>query len=537
MQMIEGYQQLFIMHNALKVNDIIYAILQHVKSSKPDLLNMVMTCSTFSNLALDMLWSQQDNLTPLVQCLPRDTWTVWYGRTIIFSRELLPTEWERVRINAARIREFIFTGYTCRSPKPSGLVLQQLFELFPPAVLFPQLRTLHFNTVSRHLLNFGSELSLLRQFLSPELESLTFNVLPGAPMHEVEQLFDALFTEAPGLRQLSLHSAHNLSACPSKVPKLPKKLNGLSIGLLGMDLMKQIISNIQHLRSLQTLTLALGKSVDMVLQPSSGMPLELSMLKHLYLPGARLENCISFLHKVAMPQLSVLEISYYTAAQPAEITTVVESLSMSCKTFASLEDITVIDYSENPSEELGPDDQLHSSIFRPLLRFRRLSSVKFIDIGKYCLDDAFIEDVAVAWPDLCTLTFASKVPGKYQVTLTSVLSLATRCKSLHDLHLTFDATHFPTLPRVPDGNLRLWTTQTAIRKLHVGHSRVSKASRFHLFLAVLFPNLADLKYCFDFDGLSAWIQLEKAWSELLIERENFADEAASWPNFLLQLQP
>ncbi|KAG2090373.1 uncharacterized protein F5147DRAFT_787257 [Suillus discolor] len=497
------------MHNALRVNDIVYVILQHVKSSKPNLVNMAMTCSTFSNLALDMLWSQQDNLTPLIQCLPRDTWTVWYGSAIIFSREPLPTEWERVRINAARIREFIFTGYTCRSPKP----------------------------ISRHLLNFGSELSLLRQFLSPELETLTFNVLPGTPMHEVEQLFDALFTEAPGLRQLSLHSAHNLSACPSKVPKLPKKLNGLSIGLLGMDLMKQIIPNIQHLRSLQTLTLALGKSVDVVFQPSGGMPLELSTLKHLYLPGARLENCISFLHKVTMPRLSVLEISYYTTAQPPEITAVIESLSTSCKTFAFLEDITVVDYSENPSEELGPDDQLHSSIFRPLLRFRRLSSVKFIDIGKYCLDDAFIEDVAIAWPDLCTLTFASKVPGEYQVTLTSVLSLATRCKSLHDLHLTFDATHFPTLPRAPDGNLELWTTQTAVRKLHVGHSKVSEASRFHIFLAVLFPNLADLKYCFHFDGLSAWIQLEKAWSELLIEREYSADEAASWPNFLLQLRP
>ncbi|KAG1799218.1 uncharacterized protein HD556DRAFT_1231676 [Suillus plorans] len=525
------------MHNALKVNEIVYYILQHVKSSKSDLRNMAMTCSAFSNLALDMLWSQQDSLTPLIQCLPRDTWNVWWGNTMDFSRKPLPTEWERVRINAARIREFILTEYTYRAPKPTGQVVQQLLELFPPAVLFPRLRTLHFNTISRHWLDFGPELSLLRQFLSPRLERLTFNILPRAPMHEVEQLFDAIFTEAPGLRQLSLHSTHKLSACPSKAPKLPKKLDVLSIGPLRMDLMNQIIPDIQHLRSLQTLTLALGKSSDMVFQPPGGMPLELSTLKHLYLTGARLENCTSFLHKIAMPQLSVLEISYYTATGPAEITAVIKSLSTSYKTFAFLENIIVVDYSENPSEELGPDDQLHSSIFRPLLQFRRLSSVKFIDIGKYCLDDAFVEDVAVAWPDLRTLTFASNVPGEYQVTLTSVLSLATRCKSLHDLHLTFDATHFPTLPRAPDGNLELWTTQTTLCKLHVGESKVSEASRLHLFLVVLFPNLADLKYYLHFDGLSAWIKLEKAWSELLIERENSSGEAASWPNTLLQLQP
>ncbi|KAG1813058.1 hypothetical protein EV424DRAFT_1557643 [Suillus variegatus] len=525
------------MHNALRVNEIVYAILQHVKSSKSDLRNMAMTCSAFSNLALDMLWSQQDSLAPLTQCLPRDTWKVWWDDFMDFSREPLPTEWERVRINAARIRELVFTGNTSRSPNPSGQIIQQLFELFPPAVLFPRLRTLHFNTVSRHWRNFSSELSLLRQFLSPRLERLAYYIESRVPMREVEQLFDAIFTQAPGLQQLSLHSAHKLSACPSKVPKLPKKLNVLSIGTLRMDLMKQIIPDIQHLRSLQTLTLALGKSVDMVFQPPGGMPLELSTLKHLYLTGARLENCTSFLHKIVMPQLSVLEISYHTATGPAEITAVIKSLSTSCKTFAFLENITVVDYSENPSEELGPDDQLHSSIFRPLLRFRRLSSVKFIDIGKYCLDDAFIEDVAVAWPDLRTLTFASNVPGEYQVTLTSVLSLATRCKSLHDLHLTFDATPFPTLPRAPDGNLELWTTQTTLCKLHVGHSKVSEASHLHLFLAVLFPNLADLKYCLHFNGLSAWIKLDKAWSELLIERENFSDEAASWPNFLLQLQP
>lgn len=80
--MVEGYQQFSIMHHALKVNDIVYEILQHVKS-KSDLLNMAMTCSTFSSHALDMLWHQQDNLTPLVKCLPRDTWNVCRYRTIV----------------------------------------------------------------------------------------------------------------------------------------------------------------------------------------------------------------------------------------------------------------------------------------------------------------------------------------------------------------------------------------------------------------------------------------------------------------------
>lgn len=73
-----------------------------------------------------------------------------------------------------------------------------------------------------------------------------------------------------------------------------------------------------------------------------------------------------------------------------------------------------------------------------------------------------------------------------------MLSLASRCKLLRVLQLTSDATHLPTLPYAPDGNRELWTTQTALRVLHVGRSKVSAASHFYVFLALVFPNLADL---------------------------------------------
>ncbi|KAG1778223.1 hypothetical protein EV702DRAFT_1277964 [Suillus placidus] len=92
------------MHNALKIDDIIYAILQHVKSSKRDLVNVAMTCSKFSDPALNMLWCEQSSLAPLIMCLPQDTWELARDLTINFSREPVLAEWERVRINASRIR-------------------------------------------------------------------------------------------------------------------------------------------------------------------------------------------------------------------------------------------------------------------------------------------------------------------------------------------------------------------------------------------------------------------------------------------------
>jgi hypothetical protein len=81
--MVEHQQQLSIMHHALETDDIIHTILQHVKSSTTDLINVAMTCSKLSDPALNMLWCEQSSLAPLIMCLPQDTWEVTRDGTIV----------------------------------------------------------------------------------------------------------------------------------------------------------------------------------------------------------------------------------------------------------------------------------------------------------------------------------------------------------------------------------------------------------------------------------------------------------------------
>jgi hypothetical protein len=83
--MVEHHQQVLIMHYALEIDDIIYNILQHVKSSKTDLLNVAMICRKFSDPALNMLWCEQYSLTPLIMCLPQETWEATHNGTRIVS--------------------------------------------------------------------------------------------------------------------------------------------------------------------------------------------------------------------------------------------------------------------------------------------------------------------------------------------------------------------------------------------------------------------------------------------------------------------
>ncbi|KAG2114505.1 hypothetical protein BD769DRAFT_1489524 [Suillus cothurnatus] len=445
-QKVERYQPLLIMHSALAINDIVHTILQHVKSSGTDLINVAMTCSALSGPALDILWSEQSSLSHLVMCLPQDTWEATEERTIKFTREPLPTDWERVRIYASRIRRIVVKkrNYIKIPPRPSGPVLQQLFTLFPPAILFPNLCVLHFDAVSR----------------LPEIRVLS--------------------TEAPCLRNLMIRSCQGLSTCRSIISKLPR-LNRLCMRGIDMSLMRQSMANIQHSRCLRTLSLNLYGQFDMENQPSGNTPIELKALTHLFLYGARLQHSTSFLLQVSIPHLSTIRIgTARTSASPEEITAFFESLITSCQTFGFLEKLSMIDHVPGHWQDHESQSELHSRIFRPLLQFRRLSTVEFFDIGKFRLDDRFIEDVAVAWPYLRVLKFASEKLSECEV---QVAAFPT---------LTFDATHYPTLPRAQDGTPELWAMQTALSELHVGHSKVSPASQLHLFLAMIFPNLADL---------------------------------------------
>ncbi|KAG0707369.1 hypothetical protein DFH29DRAFT_1076400 [Suillus ampliporus] len=184
------------MHRALLVDDIVHTILQNVTSAT-DLTNFASTCSAVSSPALDILWCAQSSLGPLIMCLPQDAWEIGDDGFIHLSREPLPAEWERVRLNASRIRKLIGNPRGTpfkRPPKLHSRVLHRLFALFPPTLLFPNLHKLDFEVVSDRP-DFSPDFLLLRQFLSPGLDVLAFAIPSGIPAHEVEQLVDVLPTQ------------------------------------------------------------------------------------------------------------------------------------------------------------------------------------------------------------------------------------------------------------------------------------------------------------------------------------------------------
>ncbi|KAF8555890.1 hypothetical protein OG21DRAFT_1495914 [Imleria badia] len=103
------------------------AFLQYRRRGCHDLPVLARTCCTFKEPALEVLWEELDNLSPLVQCLPEASYKT-------FENE---TEWDILQSYTLRIRSILAL---------SGLDKKSLKILSNPPTttpLFPNLRTLY----------------------------------------------------------------------------------------------------------------------------------------------------------------------------------------------------------------------------------------------------------------------------------------------------------------------------------------------------------------------------------------------------------
>ena len=71
------------MHYALEIQEILSNIFDHCRSPyrriTADLLALARTCRAFKEPALDVLWREIDDLSPLVRCLPEASHEIQRG--------------------------------------------------------------------------------------------------------------------------------------------------------------------------------------------------------------------------------------------------------------------------------------------------------------------------------------------------------------------------------------------------------------------------------------------------------------------------
>ncbi|KAF8434279.1 hypothetical protein L210DRAFT_3553512, partial [Boletus edulis BED1] len=132
------------MHHALEINETILNIFDHCDymyggrrwRDNPTLASLARTCRAFKEPALNLLWEELLNLSPLAQCLPEASHFINDEDLYSFSRPLTQTEWDTLQSYTCRIRSISeFRGLDCKSV---------ITFLDPPATrpLFPNLCTL-----------------------------------------------------------------------------------------------------------------------------------------------------------------------------------------------------------------------------------------------------------------------------------------------------------------------------------------------------------------------------------------------------------
>lgn len=81
------------MHQSLFIDEILSHIIQFVAAdgqrdsrrleNTSDLVSLARTCRCFMECALDTLWRTQHSLSPLIMCLPINTWEIHYGNILV----------------------------------------------------------------------------------------------------------------------------------------------------------------------------------------------------------------------------------------------------------------------------------------------------------------------------------------------------------------------------------------------------------------------------------------------------------------------
>ncbi|KAG1735474.1 hypothetical protein EDD22DRAFT_1010707 [Suillus occidentalis] len=74
------------------------------KASQRSLAALSRVCHSFKDIALDVLWTELDNLEPLFTCLPRDLWIRTPERKLVIQRPIMNADWAIFERYASRVR-------------------------------------------------------------------------------------------------------------------------------------------------------------------------------------------------------------------------------------------------------------------------------------------------------------------------------------------------------------------------------------------------------------------------------------------------
>ncbi|KAJ7264503.1 hypothetical protein B0H12DRAFT_1321429 [Mycena haematopus] len=437
------------------------------------------TSTIFHESALDALWKHQDTFLNLIRCMPADVWeTTIVARTptLTPTREILPSDWDRVMKYAPRVKSLL----CCAPENPSMTAVYQMLRESAPSSesLLPNLKRLKWR-------NYDSpDFSFIDLFLGPQVTS----VILGTPFDKQCPILATLGQTNPGLLSVVIQGV-NVGSPGSEKSQLWNFIRALPlVEVLDVRVVdSEILQYLGGLPSLKGLSTCISDPSP--LQGIASRSL-FSNLRNLSLQpkqedrrGVEIASLIALLRACDSPPLTsfvAFSIVQWTLKQVEEL---YEVLSGHCLNEHLL--ILQFEFIMKTKPPLLTPHPGH--FFRPLFSFARLTVLEIDVPAGYDLEDKTVEDMARAWPNLEELSLKSRSDHQPRCTLKSLHSFARHCPRLCALHLTFDASGVPPSLIMPTDPL----PQGKLMSLNVAYSRTSYNSlpAVAVFMASLFSNI------------------------------------------------
>ncbi|KAJ7171386.1 hypothetical protein C8R46DRAFT_948444, partial [Mycena filopes] len=349
------------MHHALEIPEILDLVVAQLALDRHcDLAALALTCTDTHDVALDVLWREQDTVLNLLRCMPADLWeTVFVGgiATLRARRELVPSDWDRWMRYAYRVRSLI-----CTDPvDASDPVLDEAYRTItqnPPSggALLPRLE--HLSWCHRQL----RYSPLIDIFLTPNVQTIN---LDGQVDHG--HLFTTLVERCPSLLSVTVRGVTGSSSDLER-----RRLSTFVCALTSVELLDvrtidlPMLMHLDGLATLRTLRATLPASLSFADLPERSMFSQLHSTA-ITLAGRTIPVLTSFVRTWNNPQLHSFDLLVRDCRELEHIADLYDALASHASP-SHLVSLTVSLIQWRP-----PVVRAHDGTFlRPLLRFAAL---------------------------------------------------------------------------------------------------------------------------------------------------------------------
>ncbi|KDQ62834.1 hypothetical protein JAAARDRAFT_203281 [Jaapia argillacea MUCL 33604] len=265
------------------------------------------------------------------------------------------------------------------------------------------------------------------------------------------------------------------------------------------------------LGSLARLSIRARKYQDITVQQLRSLCSEpFTALRHLTTEGLDLESCTALLLWISPSRLQELtsDLDPFAPVSTISFERFIDAVGQSCS-HTSLSHLQVIapalNYAEPPLFF-----RVQATSLRPLLAFGNLATVVIDPPIFIVMDDSILQEMALAWPDLETLSIGIERHSlqEYRVTLPGLIPLAQHCPRLKKLGVVLHAT-----ADINEVKLTDFISVSSVDSLQFAGSTITpdRAMEVAAYLSALFPKV-------DHCGLSAGevndCEMSDAWQEV-----------------------